>query len=263
MDGHACADSTADPARAGGMLNQLSGTAAQSVQAGSVGDVHFHTSAFGAPVVIPRQLSSAPLHFTNRERELRELDQALDQPQRRPLMLLVCGPGGIAHVLYGSDVTISDPTPPTVSVEASGLLAGGPRDGSAPVTLTAGDGAGIRRVDLIDVTSPLAPAVVGDEDYGSGGTDAGRTSGTVPNHDGRQEAAGSLGQCRFGHPGPAAVADLAGERGRGDQPTAACHSTGRRRAPAGSGAVPAGGRCGDADQNIGGGAGDSRSADRP
>jgi hypothetical protein len=86
----------------------------------------------------------------------------------------VAAGGGIADTLYGADVTISDPTPPAVSVEASGLLAGGSRDGSDPVTLSATDGAGIRRVDLIDVTNPAAPAVVGSEDYGDGRTDANR-----------------------------------------------------------------------------------------
>ena len=39
------------------------------------------------------------------------------------------------------------------TVEASGLLAGGPRNGSDPVTVTATDNAGIRRVELIDVTT--------------------------------------------------------------------------------------------------------------
>jgi hypothetical protein len=86
----------------------------------------------------------------------------------------VAAGGGIADTLYGADVTIDDPTPPAVSVEASGLLAGGSRDGSDPVTLSATDGAGIRRVDLIDVTNPAAPAVVGSEDYGDGRTDANR-----------------------------------------------------------------------------------------
>ena len=50
--------------------------------------------------------------------------------------------GAISHILHGSDVTINDPTPPSVTVEASGLLAGGSRDGSDPVTLTATDASG-------------------------------------------------------------------------------------------------------------------------
>ena len=40
-----------------------------------------------------------------------------------------------------------------MTVEASGLLAGGARGGSDPVTVTATDATGIRRVELIDVTN--------------------------------------------------------------------------------------------------------------
>ena len=56
----------------------------------------------------------------------------------------------------------------------SGLLAGGSRSGSDPVTVTASDGAGIRKVELIDTTNPLAPAVVGVEDYAQVRTGANR-----------------------------------------------------------------------------------------
>ena len=80
----------------------------------------------------------------------------------------------ISHILHGSDITINDPTPPALAVEASGLLSGGARNGSDPVTLTATDGAGIRRVELLDVTNPAAPALVGYEDYGESRTDANR-----------------------------------------------------------------------------------------
>jgi hypothetical protein len=78
---------------------------------------------------------------------------------------------GITHALYGSDITVNDPTPPDVTVEASGLLAGGVRSGSDPVTLSASDSAGIRRVDLIDVGSQT---VVGSEDYTTGRTESNR-----------------------------------------------------------------------------------------
>ena len=54
------------------------------------------------------------------------------------------------------------------TVEASGLLAGGARSGSDPVTVTASDDSGIRKVELIDVTNPRAPVVVGVEDYSRG-----------------------------------------------------------------------------------------------
>ena len=84
----------------------------------------------------------------------------------------VAAGGGIDHRLYAADVTVDDPTPPSVSVEASGLLAGGQRDGSDPVTVSADDAGGIRRVELIDVTGGGA-TVVGGEDYAAAATDAG------------------------------------------------------------------------------------------
>ena len=62
-------------------------------------------------------------------------------------------------------MTINDPTAPAVTVEASGLLAGGARSGSDPVTVTASDNSGIRKVELLDVSNPAAPMVVGVEDY--------------------------------------------------------------------------------------------------
>ena len=82
------------------------------------------------------------------------------------------GPAGrIFNVVYGAKVTVSDPTPPaSSSVEAAGLLAGGPRDGSDPVTVSAADNAGIERVEIIDVTDPNAPRVVGSENYDVGFT---------------------------------------------------------------------------------------------
>jgi hypothetical protein len=80
--------------------------------------------------------------------------------------------GSISAILQGSDITINDPTPPVVTVDASGLLAGGAVNGSDPVTVSATDGAGIRRVDLIDVTNPAAPAVVGTQDFAEVRTNA-------------------------------------------------------------------------------------------
>jgi len=82
------------------------------------------------------------------------------------------GPGGrIFNVFYGARVTVSDPTPPdSFSVEASGLLAGGRRDGSDPVTLSATDNAGIKKVEIFDVTNPGAPSLVGAENYDVGFT---------------------------------------------------------------------------------------------
>ena len=82
------------------------------------------------------------------------------------------GPGGrILSSLFGARVTVSDPTPPaSASVEASGLLAGGFRDGSDPVTVSATDNAGIEKVEIVDFTDPAAPRVVGAENYDVGFT---------------------------------------------------------------------------------------------
>ena len=78
-------------------------------------------------------------------------------------------------MLYGIDVTIDDPQPPAPTVSAEGLLAGGPRNGSDPVVLRAIDNAGIRRVELHDVTVAGAPQLVGAEDYTAAQTDSGAT----------------------------------------------------------------------------------------
>ena len=69
------------------------------------------------------------------------------------------------HVVYGAQITVNDFTAPSSSVEAGGLLSGGGRDGSDPVTVTATDNAGVGRVEILDVTDPAAPRVVGSENY--------------------------------------------------------------------------------------------------
>ena len=71
--------------------------------------------------------------------------------------------GRVNHVLYGADVTVSDPTPPAPTVAAEGLLAGGQRHGADPVVLSATDNTGIRRVELWDI-SGAAPTLVGSRD---------------------------------------------------------------------------------------------------
>jgi hypothetical protein len=80
------------------------------------------------------------------------------------------GPGGqVLNVFSGARVVVEDPAPPSsVTVEALGLLAGGQRAGSDPVTVTASDNAGISRVELIDVTDPAAHRVIGAEQYDVG-----------------------------------------------------------------------------------------------
>ncbi len=56
--------------------------------------------------------------------------------------------------------------PDELVVEASGLLSGGARTGSDPVRIArATDNMGIRRAEILDVTDPAAPRVVGAEDY--------------------------------------------------------------------------------------------------
>ncbi len=89
-----------------------------------------------------------------------------------PTNCSIAAGGGVTHRLTGADVAVNDPTPPSaMTVEASGLLSGGSRDGSDPVTVTAADNAGIRRVELIDITNPFSASIVGSEDYGSVPTD--------------------------------------------------------------------------------------------
>ena len=82
------------------------------------------------------------------------------------------GPGGrIYNVFYGARVTVSDPTPAdSFTVEASGLMAGGPRDGSDPVTVSATDNSGIEKLETFDVTNPAAPRLVASENYDVGPT---------------------------------------------------------------------------------------------
>src|SRR4051812_45179245 len=71
-----------------------------------------------------------------------------------------CSGSTIDHRIYSADVLVNDPTAPALTVEASGLFAGGQRDGSDPVTVTASDASGIRRVELVDA----AGGVVGSSD---------------------------------------------------------------------------------------------------
>lgn len=68
----------------------------------------------------------------------------------------------VYHVLYGATVTVDDRQAPTPTITAEGLLAGGPRHGTDPVVMSATDNAGIRRVELLDVTAE--PLVVGARD---------------------------------------------------------------------------------------------------
>jgi hypothetical protein len=91
----------------------------------------------------------------------------------------VCSLGASDSVqtqLIGSRITIDDPVPPVISGPdaGKGLLAAGTRSGAEPVTFSANDNSGIRRVEILDVTDAANPSVVASEDYNTGpNTDAG------------------------------------------------------------------------------------------
>jgi 5-hydroxyisourate hydrolase-like protein (transthyretin family) len=87
-----------------------------------------------------------------------------------------CGlaPGGtVSPRIRGAEIKVTDDVAPGLSVEAAGLLAGGTRTGLEAVWLRASDNAGIRRVQVLDVTDPRTPQVVAEEDYLAAGTDGG------------------------------------------------------------------------------------------
>ncbi|CCH30314.1 tetratricopeptide repeat protein [Actinosynnema sp. NPDC047251] len=91
--------------------NVVSGTAqGPVVQAGSVGEVHFHS---GTPQpLIPYQLPPPPRLFTSRHRELADLDHWLTAAE--PLVAVVSGPGGVGKTslalrwLHGSRTQFPD-----------------------------------------------------------------------------------------------------------------------------------------------------------
>ncbi|MDP9385641.1 MAG: hypothetical protein M3P50_10505 [Actinomycetota bacterium] len=115
---------------------------------------------------------------------------------RRGSPCSVAAGGAINHALFGTAITVEDPVAPSeLVVEASGLLSGGERSGADPVRIaSATDNMGIRRAEILDVTDPAAPRVVGAEDYDT------RASGT------RTEQGGSCSY-RLTHP----CANLDGE----------------------------------------------------
>jgi hypothetical protein len=92
-----------------------------------------------------------------------------------------CSSKAVAHIannIRRAEIDVNDPNPPAnLSVEASGLLRGGPVGGSDPIKVKVSDPSGIRRLEIVDVTG--APATVGAEDYNAdtGGvqTDRGAT----------------------------------------------------------------------------------------
>jgi tetratricopeptide (TPR) repeat protein len=84
-----------------GRNNVVSGTAyGPVVQAGSVGEVHFHQQR-GQPL-IPYQLPPSPRHFTSRGPELAALHGWLTEDERHPLVVVVSGPGGVGKTSLAS-----------------------------------------------------------------------------------------------------------------------------------------------------------------
>jgi len=124
-------------------------------------------TAFGGAGDYPG-MPTGPVH-TGRQTVVRGTFPALaTAPASNALGLLAgclkranpCSGSTINHRIYSADVLVNDPTAPALTVEASGLLAGGQRDGSDAVTVTASDASGIRRVELFDSVS----GVVGSAD---------------------------------------------------------------------------------------------------
>ncbi|HYS38547.1 MAG TPA: NB-ARC domain-containing protein, partial [Pseudonocardiaceae bacterium] len=72
--------------------NALSGAiSGQVVQAGTVGEVHFHARA--AIPAVPAQLPAAPGRFASRDHELRDLSRWLGSADQ--LLVVISGPGGV------------------------------------------------------------------------------------------------------------------------------------------------------------------------
>lgn len=72
----------------------MSGTVRGNVvQAGNIGEVHFHSSRLGQ--VVPHQLPSAPRVFVSRHDELTELARWLGEEVDRQLLVVVSGPAGV------------------------------------------------------------------------------------------------------------------------------------------------------------------------
>ena len=67
--------------------------------------------------------------------------------------------------MIGATVTVNDPVAPTLDrVFPTGVAAGGIVGGDEPVTIDATDNAGIKRVEVLDVTAG-PPQVVGAQDF--------------------------------------------------------------------------------------------------
>ncbi|MGK3103048.1 tetratricopeptide repeat protein [Streptomyces sp. WAC05858] len=83
--------------------NQISGGSfGMSLQAGTIhGGVHIHHQPFAS--VVPRQLPTVPVYFTNRTAETRLLDEALaGRRDGGPALVLLSGPGGAGKTALAS-----------------------------------------------------------------------------------------------------------------------------------------------------------------
>ena len=133
--------------------------------------LHAQGSWYGYPesnVVVPRSTVSrasfpALAGYTGDATTLQIMVGCFNGPKATPCT--TAAGGSIANLISGARVVLNDPTRPAASVEASGLLAGGRRNGSDAVTLDASDNGGIRRVEIIDLSGG---GIVGGEDYGAG-----------------------------------------------------------------------------------------------
>ena len=74
----------------------------------------------------------------------------------------VAGGADTQFQLYGAVVSVRDNSPPTASLENSGLLSPGPQTGTVPLTLTASDEAGIARLEIYAAGHGDAPAIAQD-----------------------------------------------------------------------------------------------------
>jgi hypothetical protein len=133
--------------------------------------LHAQGTWYGYPesnVVVPRSTVSrasfpALAGYTGNATSLQILVGCYNGPQNTACT--TAGGGSIANLISGARVVLNDPTRPSASVEASGLLAGGRRSGSDAITLDASDNGGIRRVEVFDLNGG---GLVGGEDYAAG-----------------------------------------------------------------------------------------------
>jgi tetratricopeptide (TPR) repeat protein len=78
----------------GSVNNEIGGTVTGPVvQAGSIGQIHFHRHDY--TVEVPAQLPRSPEYFTSRDRELADLARWQSAPGDQPPLVVVHGPAGV------------------------------------------------------------------------------------------------------------------------------------------------------------------------